>query len=58
MLRTLYIVYACIVLVVSLSFVYGDGGRDSIGSSGYRGGTGSGGWGGGGGGYSGGSGHK
>ena len=56
MLRTFYIVYACIVLVVSLSFVYGDGGRDSIGGSGYRGGTGSGGWGGGG--YSGGSGHK
>jgi hypothetical protein len=57
MLRTFYIVYACIVLVVSLSFVYSDGGRGNLGGSGYRGGTGGGGWGGGGG-YSGGSGHK
>lgn len=54
MLRTLYTVYACIVLVVSLSFVYSDGGRTDFGGSGYRGGSG---WGGGGG-YSGGSGHK
>jgi uncharacterized membrane protein YgcG len=53
MLRTLYTVYACIVLVVSLSVIYSDGGRGQIGGTGYRGG----GWGGGGG-YSGGGGHK
>ena len=52
MLRVFYAIYACIVLVVSLSYVYSDGGRSTASGSGYRSG---GSWGGG---YSGGSGHK
>lgn len=49
-MRTLYTIYACIVLVVSSVVMYSGDSRSGLSGTGYRGGSS--------GGYSGGSGHK
>lgn len=49
-MRTLYTIYACIVLAVSAVVMYSGDSRSGLSGTGYRGGSS--------GGYSGGSGHK